>query len=94
MVSRSSLRTESPHRRRVGAITPFFLSISLIVRHTAEVHDEVAHLLRKLRRLQKSWQTPEQTHDPKPAPPDRNARIRQLLDELRQEVEKLPKDSK
>ena len=84
--------------KTVGHITPFFLSISLIVRHTPEVHDEVANLLRKLRRLQESWQPPEQTHDPKPAPPahnsppDRNARIRQLLDELRQEIEKLPKD--
>ncbi len=54
--------------KTVGAITPFFLSISLIVRHTAEVHDEVADLLRKLRRLQESWQPPEQTHDPKSAP--------------------------
>ena len=54
--------------KTVGVITPFFLSVSLIVRHTAEVHDEVANLLRKLRRLQESWQPPEQTHDPKPAP--------------------------
>src|SRR5262249_48343677 len=37
--------------RPIGAITPFFLSISLIVRHTAEVHDQVADLLRQLRRL-------------------------------------------
>ena len=36
----------------IGAITPFFLSISLIIRHTAEVHDQVADLLRQLRRLQ------------------------------------------
>ncbi len=34
-----------------GSITPFYLSISLIIRHTPEVHDEVADLLRKLRRL-------------------------------------------
>ncbi len=38
--------------RPIGAITPFFLSISLIIRHTAEVHDQVADLLRQLRRLQ------------------------------------------
>ena len=38
--------------RPPGAITPFFLSISLIIRHTAEVHDQVADLLRQLRRLQ------------------------------------------
>ena len=36
----------------VGTITPFFLSISLIIRHTAEVHDDVVDLLRQLRRLQ------------------------------------------
>jgi hypothetical protein len=32
-----------------GAIIPFDLSISLIVRHTAEVHDQVTYLLRYLR---------------------------------------------
>src|SRR5207253_7444705 len=36
----------------IGSITPFFLSISLIIRHTAEVHDQIADLLRQLRRLQ------------------------------------------
>ena len=36
----------------LGAIVPFFLSISLIIKHTAEVHDQVADLLRQLRRLQ------------------------------------------
>ena len=36
----------------IGTITPFFLSISLIIRHTAEVHDDVVDLLRQLRRLQ------------------------------------------
>src|SRR5262249_4981588 len=38
--------------RPPGAITPFFLSISLIIRHTAQVHEQVADLLRQLRRLQ------------------------------------------
>ena len=41
----------APHQP-IGSITPFFLSISLIIRHTAEVHDQVADLLRQLRRLQ------------------------------------------
>ena len=41
-----------PRAGRSAAITPFFLSISLIIRHTAEVHDQVADLLRQLRRLQ------------------------------------------
>ena len=34
-----------------GSITPFYLSISLIIRRTPEVHEEVANLLRGLRRL-------------------------------------------
>ncbi len=38
--------------RQPGAIVPFFLSISLIIKHTAEVHEQVADLLRQLRRLQ------------------------------------------
>jgi general secretion pathway protein D len=37
---------------QIGTITPFFLNISLIIRHTAEVHDEIVDLLRQLRRLQ------------------------------------------
>jgi type II secretory pathway component GspD/PulD (secretin) len=36
----------------VGSITPFFLNISLIIRQTAEVHEEIVELLRQLRRLQ------------------------------------------
>lgn len=38
--------------RPIGSITPFFLTISLIIRHTAEIHDQIADLLRQLRRLQ------------------------------------------
>jgi type II secretory pathway component GspD/PulD (secretin)/uncharacterized protein YigA (DUF484 family) len=38
--------------RPPGAIIPFFLSISLIIRHTSEVHDQIADLLRQLRKLQ------------------------------------------
>ena len=41
-----------------GAITPFFLSISLIIRCTQDVHDEVADLLRGLRRLQDARENP------------------------------------
>ena len=43
---------DNTQTRPPGAITPFFLSISLIIRHTAQVHDQVADLLRQLRRLQ------------------------------------------
>jgi type II secretory pathway component GspD/PulD (secretin) len=36
----------------VGSIMPFFLNISLIIRQTSEVHEEIVDLLRQLRRLQ------------------------------------------
>ena len=36
----------------VGSIMPFYLNISLIIRQTSEVHDEIVDLLRQLRRLQ------------------------------------------
>ncbi|HEX8199402.1 MAG TPA: type II secretory pathway, component PulD, partial [Isosphaeraceae bacterium] len=36
----------------IGSITPFYLNISLIIRQTAEVHDQIVDLLRQLRRLQ------------------------------------------
>jgi RNA polymerase sigma factor (sigma-70 family) len=54
--------TRGPVGRRsttVGHITPFYLSVSLIVRHTKEGHDEVADLLRKLRRLLDARNHPE-----------------------------------
>lgn len=35
-----------------NSITPFYLNISLIVRATSEIHDEIVDLLRQLRRLQ------------------------------------------
>jgi RNA polymerase sigma factor (sigma-70 family) len=98
----------------VGTITPFRLSISLIVRQIAEVHAEVARLLRNLRRWLYLREHPggpdpdfgDQKAPGKAAPiveqkprspgsgptPDRNARIRHLLDELRKEVEALPLD--
>lgn len=96
--------------RTVGQITPFYLSISLIVRHTGEVHDEVAQLLRGLRDvlaardraagLDGGREAPGITSagDPKAVPPgpgpapDRKGRIRRLVDELRKEVDDLPRD--
>ena len=39
-------------QRQPGAIVPFFLSMSLIIKHTSEVHEQVGDLLRQLRRLQ------------------------------------------
>jgi len=35
----------------MGTITPFFLNVSLIIRHTPEVHEQVAARLRQLRSL-------------------------------------------
>jgi len=37
--------------RPVGSITPFFLSDSLIIRHTAEVHEMLSNRLRQIRSL-------------------------------------------
>jgi RNA polymerase sigma factor (sigma-70 family) len=65
--------------RPIGTITPFFLSSSLIVRHTPEVHERVAGFLRSLRRLSE-LQRPERPEgeeaearsylsDAPPAPP-------------------------
>ena len=36
----------------IGSIIPFNLSISLIIRHTAEIHEQIADLLKQLRKLQ------------------------------------------
>lgn len=101
--------------RKFGTITPFFLSISLIVRHTPEVHDEVANLLRMLREVVEPLNSPDAdghetradeskpSRRPQPAAgaqpassgsssADHTARIRQLVEELRQEVARLPRD--
>jgi len=47
----------------VGSITPFYLSTSLIIRHTAEIHDQVQNQLRLLRRFQKLSQPLEARAD-------------------------------
>jgi RNA polymerase sigma factor (sigma-70 family) len=80
--SRKRTKRAAPSKP-IGAITPFYLGISLIIRCTAEVHEDVANLLRGLRRLQSARENPEvvleeeeaklgiMTHpiDPKPADP-------------------------
>jgi hypothetical protein len=52
-VARDTWRTSdtAPAVMPVGSITPFFLSQSVIIRHTDEVHKEVGALLRGLRGL-------------------------------------------
>ena len=101
-------RKEDVASGKPGSITPFFLTISLIVRHTPEAHEDVARLLRGLREFVKSrdgYLQPEPIRaEEKPArttppdstkrerPDDRNSRIRRLLDELRKEFDEAPAD--
>jgi RNA polymerase sigma factor (sigma-70 family) len=49
--------------RMVGSITPFYLSISLIIRHTDEVHDQIWERLRQLRRLRRLTTPPSAAED-------------------------------
>jgi RNA polymerase sigma factor (sigma-70 family) len=62
-----------------NAMVPFFLSVSLIVKCPAEQHDEIAHILRCLRRLKDSWDDPsedaERPFQPRPAPTDHPATV-------------------
>ncbi|MFI5456316.1 MAG: RNA polymerase sigma factor [Isosphaerales bacterium] len=95
----------------VGSITPFFLSISLIIQCTPEAHKEIASLLRRLRNVIESRDRqgantarpaappappkPSRSDAPQPAGPagsESRPRVRQLLDELRQEIDKLDRD--
>ena len=46
IAGRGSVETKEP-----GSITPFYLSYSLIIRCTPETHDEIAGLMRRLRKL-------------------------------------------
>lgn len=41
-----------PENMPPGAIIPYILNISLIIRHTPEVHEDIVDLLRQLRKLQ------------------------------------------
>ncbi len=47
--SRQKEATGESNKTRTGQIIPFFMSISLIIRHDAEVHEQVANLLRGFR---------------------------------------------
>jgi RNA polymerase sigma factor (sigma-70 family) len=40
-----------PKKKAIGTITPFYLSISLIIRHDPATHEQIADLFRCLRRL-------------------------------------------
>ena len=44
-----ALHPDDDRAGAVGSVTPFYLNSSLIIRHTAEVHDQVANLLLLLR---------------------------------------------
>jgi|GEM_PF-4477130 len=57
-----------------GTITPFFLSISLIIRHTPETHEKIATLLQQVRHLQNHRNGQLQSHAPgTPCPAAGNA---------------------
>jgi hypothetical protein len=93
--------------RRVGSITPFYTSMSLIIRGTAETHENVGNLLRGLRSFvgarerntnaKGSMETRARAEarlreaEPSHSPAQPKARLEQLVDELRVEVAKLPK---
>ncbi|MDR3638899.1 MAG: RNA polymerase sigma factor [Isosphaeraceae bacterium] len=77
-VAPGTWRVYNPNRREAssvasigqeptGSMTPFFLSISLVIRHTADVHDEIADRLRQLR-LVRDGDKFEQGHRPGAAP--------------------------
>ena len=85
-----------------NAIVPFYLSFSLIVRCPEEVHDQVANTMRLLRMLleirdrQKPPNAPDANAAQQPAAarpaPGTRQRLQRLLDELQQEVAKLPSE--
>jgi RNA polymerase sigma factor (sigma-70 family) len=89
--------------RPTGAIVPFFLSLSLIMKCTPEAHDQVANLLRQLRELLEAREGRSAPNGILMAPPTLPAtnvasgssqKVRQLLDELAKEIAKLtPGDS-
>jgi RNA polymerase sigma factor (sigma-70 family) len=90
-----------------NAMVPFFLSVSLIVRCSPEVHEDIADLLRCVRRLKDGDERETETRIIGPALPpsvrytttklptksiaERRKRIEQLLDQLRNEVAQLEK---
>jgi len=92
----------------IGSIAPFYLTFSLVIRCTSEAHQEIHVLLRGLRNLIESRDRqlakiagsveppkPSSSIAPQPAGPaasESRPRVRQLLDELRQEIDKLDPD--
>jgi RNA polymerase sigma factor (sigma-70 family) len=60
--SKKNSRGTVPQDQR-NAMVPFFLTVSLIVRCSAETHDEIASLLRCLRRLKKTWDDPNESSE-------------------------------
>lgn len=58
----------------VGSITPFYLSATLIIRHTPEVHAQIANFLRLLRECHFLVQ-PDKAPDPRAERPALSARV-------------------
>ncbi|WP_406695077.1 RNA polymerase sigma factor [Singulisphaera sp. Ch08] len=90
----------------IGSITPFPLSISIIVRHTPQVHEEVAARLLQLRHLvhqrnaytvmpnstAKKMVMPPPSDPPAASPIKGGERARKLIEELEQEIEDLVRE--
>ena len=60
--SKKNSRGTVPQDQR-NAMVPFFLTVSLIVRCSAETHDEIASLLGCLRRLKNTWDDPNESSE-------------------------------
>jgi hypothetical protein len=74
-------------------MVPFQLSISLIIKGTPEVHDQVGNTLRRLRVLLQARDErtrPSPAEPPKSPQPGSRQRVQHLLEELQREVAKLP----
>ena len=84
-----------------GSITPFYLSISLLIRHTEEVHDQVADRLRQLRRLPltgngRQVPNPEQKRNPAlnmppPSAPGSDSGVEDRLREVERKLDRVLK---
>jgi RNA polymerase sigma factor (sigma-70 family) len=93
-----------PGKGPIGSITPFFPSISLMIRHTAEVHAEVAERLRQLRSLPALQGRRMLERDPSKVPvtypqdrelasESRAKRVQRLTSELNREIEALLREA-
>ncbi len=98
-VSPKELAAAKDRTSRPNSMVPFLLSLSVIIKCSDEVHEEVTRLFRALRRVKfgsdeqvKAGQLAAPATNSKPAHSsnaDRKKKIDQLLEELREEVQEL-----